>query len=197
MQNFLLISTLYLFFFGRLFGAEVPQISVFDQIPEAAKKNIQKNEIYANSVVESGKDWQSLDFQIVGETEKSCRDTLRKLSRYETYSNYVGFIKKSTYNDDKERVHFALSSSLLPFDMILEFKLPRIKQAGAYPFSFDNGFLKDLKGVIQVEEHSGKCLFFTTASWKGKSTGIPDSILSFFSQALSKLSMENMFRIAK
>jgi len=197
MQNFIVISYIYLAIFCPIYGAEVPQISVFDQIPEAAKKNIQKNEIYAHSEVESAKDWQSLEFQIVGETDKSCRDSLRKLSRYETYSNYVGFIKKSSYNDEKERVHFALSSSLLPFDMILEFRLPRIKQAGAYPFSFDSGFLKDLKGVIQVEEHVGKCLFFTTASWKGKSTGIPDSILSFFSQALSKLSMENMFRIAK
>lgn len=183
--------------FGHLFGAEVPQISVFDQIPEAAKKNIQKNEIYANSVVNSGQDWQTLDFQIVGETEKICRDTLRKLSRYETYSQYVGFIKKSTYDDDKGKVHFELSSSLLPFDMILEFKLPRINKPGSYPFSFDNGFLKELKGVIQVEDHNGKCLFFTTATWRGKPTGIPDSILSFFSQALSKLSMENMFRIAK
>lgn len=197
MRNFLVISSIYLMLFGHLFGAEVPQISVFDQIPEAAKKNIQKNEIYANSVVNSGQDWQTLDFQIVGETEKICRDTLRKLSRYETYSQYVGFIKKSTYDDDKGKVHFELSSSLLPFDMILEFKLPRINKPGSYPFSFDNGFLKELKGVIQVEDHNGKCLFFTTATWRGKPTGIPDSILSFFSQALSKLSMENMFRIAK
>lgn len=175
----------------------MPQISVFDQIPEASKKVLEKNEIYALSQVQSGKDWQSLSFAIVGQTNNNCRDGLRKMSRYETYSQYVGFIKKSSYDDTKEKVRFELSSSLLPFDMILAFKLPRIKSPGSYPFSFDSGFLKDLRGVIQVEERLGKCLFYTTADWKGPSTGIPDSVLSFFSQALSKISMENMFRIAK
>lgn len=197
MRNFLIILAMFFYQICSIWAVEMPQISVFDQIPEASKKVLEKNEIYAQSKVESGKDWQSLDFVIVGQTSNSCRDGLRKMSRYETYPQYVGFIKKATYNDSNERVRFEMSSNLLPFDMVLAFKLPRIKSAGSYPFSFDNGFLKDLKGVIQVEERLNRCLFYTTAEWKGPHTGIPDSVLSFFSQALSKISMENMFRIAK
>lgn len=160
-----------------------------------------KGDVYSNSEVESFKEGnlekQSLTFRIVGLHPKSCRFALRKLAHYESYQNHLDFIKKSLYSEEKKRVRFHLQSSLLPFDMILDFIIPRIKSPGSYPFMFDKGFLKDLKGTINIYDYKGECLFYTKADWKGPDTGINDTIFEIFSSTLSKISMENLIRISR
>jgi hypothetical protein len=172
-------------------------------LPYSSKlvKKISKGVIYARSQVKTLKEKnikkQVLKFSVTGLHEKSCRFALRKLKQYEIYKNHLGFIKESRYLENQGRVDFLLSSFLLPYDMRLNFSIPRIKSPGSYPFFFDQGFLKNLQGLIQVSRVQDRCLFHTTANWKGPHSGIPDSIFEFFSSALSELAMKNLFRISK
>ncbi len=152
---------------------------------------------YVKTLKEKKEKKQELKFSVTGLHKKSCRFALRKLAQYEIYKNHIGFIKESRYLERRGRVDFLLSSLLLPFDMRLNFKIPRIKTPGSYPFLFDQGFLKNLKGLIQVADSKNQCLFHTTASWIGPHSGINDTIFAFFSKALSELAMKNLFRMSK
>lgn len=140
---------------------------------------------------------QKLDFLILGLHKKSCQRALVKLSQYERYEEFVAFITKSSYDPKKERIRLNLSHTFMPFDMVLDFKIERIKKPGTYYFSFDAGFLKGLKGEINISVHKNRCFFATTAAWQGPDSGIPNSVFSFFSQALGKLAMERLFRISE
>jgi hypothetical protein len=175
-------------------------LSVEKSIKESAWKKVLKNEIYVSSKVDDFKklsvSHQKLSFKIAGLHPKSCRYALRKLSHYESYQNHLGFIDKSEYDEKKERVNFHLSSTLLPYDMTLNFHIPRIKKPGVYPFVFDRGFLRGLNGQIIAIKHKKRCLFYTHASWQGPHSGIPNTIFAFFSKALAGLSMKNLFRIS-
>ena len=174
-----------------------------DNLPYSPKliQKISKGIIISKSSVKTLKEKkekkQELKFSVTGLHKKSCRFALRKLAQYEIYKNHIGFIKQSRYLERKGRVDFLLSSFLLPFDMRLNFKIPRIKTPGTYPFFFDQGFLKNLKGLIQVSKSKNRCLFHTTASWTGPHSGINDTIFAFFSKALSELAMRNLFRISQ
>ena len=139
---------------------------------------------------------QDLRFSIAGFHQKSCDYVLKKLSLYENYSDFLNFVKRSQYDEEKQEINFVLSHLLLPYDMSLIFKLPRITKEGVYPFSFDQGFLKDLKGNIHVQKINNRCLFYSEASWSGPHTKIPNTIFEFFSQTLAKMSMERLFRIS-
>ena len=175
-------------------------VSVQKSIKENGWKKILKNEIYVTSNVEdlkkSSVSHQKLRFKIAGLHPKSCRFALRKLSHYESYSNHIGFIKRSSYDEKTQRVDFLLSSTVLPYDMGLNFSIPRIKRPGTYPFIFDQGFLSGLKGQIIAIKYKNRCLFYTHASWEGPHTGIPNTIFEFFSKALAGISMKNLFRIS-
>ncbi len=194
-----LILVVYLFS-SVLLTARADQLLKLGLKPSVVRA-VRNGDVYANSDVESFKEnnreLQSLTFRIVGLHPKSCRFALRKLSHYESYQNHLDFVKKSTYDEKKQRIRFHLASALLPFDMILDFIIPRIKSPGSYPFMFDKGFLKDLKGTINIYDYKGKCLFFTKADWKGPDSGINDTILEVFSSTLSKISMENLIRISR
>jgi hypothetical protein len=139
---------------------------------------------------------QKLDFNIAGLHPKDCRFALRKLSLYEKYSEYIGLVKQASYNEKNQRIRLLLSSTLLPFNMIMDFKLPRITTTGSYQFSFDQGFLNGLAGTINVYEYQNRCLFYSTAQWQGPHTGISSTIFQLFSSTLGKMTMETLFRIS-
>lgn len=164
------------------------------------KEKILEGSIFSESTVKSSivgeNKIQELKFTIAGYHEKSCAYALKTLSLYESYSKFIDFVKESTYDNTTEILNFKLSHTLLPYDMRLIFKLPRIGKIGSYPFSFDQGILKDLQGTIYVMNHQNRCLFFSKAQWRGPTTGFPDIIFEFFSQTLAKLTMEKLFRIS-
>ncbi|MBC7427099.1 MAG: hypothetical protein H7336_00715 [Bacteriovorax sp.] len=164
------------------------------------KEKIFEGEIFSESHVKSStisnKKIQNLNFSIAGLHEKSCVYALKTLSLYESYSKLLDFVKESTYNEKTQELNFQLKHVLLPYDMLLIFKLPRITKEGAYPFVFEQGILKDLKGTIYAINYQNRCLFYSTAAWAGPSTGFPDIIFEFFSQTLAKLTMEKLFRIS-
>ena len=174
--------------------------SVEKALGESVWKKILSGDIYTKSEVEDfkifGQKKQKLTFYIAGLHKKSCRFALKKLSHYESYNEHIGYIKRSKYDEKTQRVDFLLSSSLLPYNMTLNFKIPRIKSIGSYPFIFDKGFLRNLKGTIRAINYKKRCLFYTTANWEGDHSGIPNSIFAFFSKAMSQLAMENLFRIS-
>jgi hypothetical protein len=180
------------------FGIEIS----FEKLPynKSIKENILNGEVFSQSRVEStgSKPYiqQSLQFTIAGLHPKSCDYALKKLSLYEEYSSYLDFVKISKYDEAKEEIDFYIEHSLLPYHMELTFILPRVRTVGSYPFGFKIGILKDLAGIIYVSKYKERCLFYTTASWKGAHTGIPNFIFEIFSQTLSKISMELLFRIS-
>ena len=169
------------------------------KIRSKIKKSILKGEIYSSSQVESSKDkkLQKLDFFIAGLHEKNCNTALSKLSQYERYSEFLGFVKKSQYHEKPKMIDLLLSHTLLPFDMILKFKIPRIKKPGVYPYTFDSGFLKGLRGEIHVSHFKKRCFFYTDAKWNGPYSGINDSVFQFFSKALSEIGMKRFFQISR
>lgn len=174
----------------------------FDTLPVNDRiKSSLYEEPYVKSEISSfkldRKDFQKLNFFIAGLHKKKCSFALVKLAQYERYSEFVDFIKGSKYDDKSQRIWLKLSHTLLPFNMILDFKLARIVEKGVTRFQFDSGFLKGLTGQIHVNEHRDRCLFATKARWEGPDSGIPDSVFSFFSQALGKLAMEKLFRISQ
>ena len=187
--------------FLNIFSAFSADIS-FETLPykKSIKESISAGEVFSESKVESTGDrntgTQSLKFSIAGLHPKSCEYALKKLSLYEAYSTYLDFVKESYYDDKKEEIDFYLDHPLLPAKMELTFILPRVTKIGKYPFKFQVGILKDLVGIIYVGEYKNRCLFYTTAKWQGPHTGFPNFIFEVFSQTLSKISMEMLFRIS-
>lgn len=139
---------------------------------------------------------QELHFSIAGLHPKSCEYVLKKLSLYENYDQFLDFVKTSEYDLFTGEIDFLISHTLLPYNMRLVFKLPRITKPGVYPFSFERGLLLNLKGNIHVINHKNRCLFYTKADWAGPHTGFPNLIFEFFSQTLAKITMEKLFRIS-
>lgn len=160
------------------------------------KEKIFEGEIFSESKVKSAKNEQELHFTIAGLHQKSCEYALKKLALYENYSQFLDFVKTSQYDEKTNEINFLLSHTLLPYDMRLIFKLPRIEKTGVYPFSFEQGILKNLKGNIYAIKYQNRCLFYSRADWSGPHTGFPNVIFEFFSQSLAKLSMERLFRIS-
>lgn len=175
------------------------------------KKALMEGDILATSEVNSFKgkilyeapikkveeiDMQKFSFRISGLHPRTCRFALKKLALYENYKQYLGFVENSSYGAKDKRVYLKLSHSILPIDMVLFFILPRIKKPGVYPFIFDVGFLKDLKGEIHVSEYKKKCFFYATANWEGPNTGFSDTLFEFFSKGMGIIALENLFRIS-
>lgn len=197
------ILIIFLFFIQNFaFSLEKAPELIFEKIPlkKSVRASVVNGEIFSESKVksfeESGIKKQSLDFYILGYHKKNCHYAMKTLSNYEDYHKYVSFIKESNYDEIKQEINFRLSHMLLPYDMMLIFKLPRITDVGTYPFSFDLGFLNGLHGNINVLNYKNRCIFYTTATWKGPDSGLNNYVFEVFSQALSKISMETLFRIS-
>ncbi|MES2525757.1 MAG: hypothetical protein V4598_01665 [Bdellovibrionota bacterium] len=121
---------------------------------------------------------------------------MRKLSLYENYSSYMDFIKSSQYNEKTQRFSFTVDHTLLPFPMVVGFKIPRITKEGHYPFTFDDGFLKDLKGTVIVKEVGKFCMLGLKTDWRGPETKIPNIVFATFVETVAKLGLEHLTRVS-
>ncbi len=188
---------LALFFLSKTLCSQEQNLQILPY-KKKIKEKILDGQIFSESRVQSfnlNKE-QSLNFSIAGLHPKACPYALRTLSLYEDYSRFLSFVKESRYNETTKEIDFLLSHFLLPYNMRLIFNLPRITAPGVYPFSFNIGLLKDLHGNINVINSGNRCLFYSTAQWYGPHTGINNTIFEIFSEALSRLSMEILFRIS-
>ncbi|HLE11422.1 MAG: hypothetical protein A2504_17390 [Bdellovibrionales bacterium RIFOXYD12_FULL_39_22] len=174
----------------------------FEEAPlnEITKSEILEDKTFVESIVtnleKDKKKIQTLKFHAAGLHKKSCTFALRKMSLYEKQKDYLSFVKESTYDEKSERINLLLSSPILPFNMILDFKIERITEPGKYNFVFDKGFLKDLKGEINASAHKDRCFFYVRADWVGPDTNFPNKVFEFFSSTLGKLGIDNMFRVS-
>lgn len=167
------------------------------KISPSMQRKLKRNVVLADSLIETKGKEQSLELTVIGLHSKSCRFALPKLALYEHYYEFLELVKKSVYNDATQHLYLKVDHKLLPFPMVLYFKLPRIKKPGLYQFSFDRGFLKGLVGRIQIKEQGHRCLMMARADWKGPVTKIPDSIFQMFTTTLSRLTAETLFRISR
>lgn len=166
--------------------------------PDIKEILVDKKRIYRKAIVKTKDNKQSLDYKIYGIHPNKCRTALRKLSRYEKFNEYIDLVKLSGYSEKKKQIYLYLDHTLMPFPMSLTFNIPRIKKPGVYPFTFDKGFLKGLKGEIHVRQLSdNRCLFFSKSYWKGPKSSIPDTLFEMFSETLGELAMEKLFRVSR
>jgi len=174
----------------------------WDSLPveNKIKKRILEGELYVSSVLENMKEDESeqkLTYFITGLHPSPCEMALPRLSLYEKYKDYLGFIHESDYDEKNQLIKLLLGHAILPFKMVLHFKLPRMKSAGLYKFSFKEGFLMGLEGEIHASKTRNQCLIYTKAKWRGPHTGISPSIFSFFSRTLSRMAMDGLFRATR
>ncbi|MDC1173992.1 hypothetical protein OAT67_01240 [Bacteriovoracaceae bacterium] len=184
---------IYLFFGWCLHAYTLDSLTKYPNSEQL--KKIEKGHILSYSEVTSESDLQVLKLFLFGLHPKKCRIALSKISQYENYKEFLGLVTESRYENGK--IYLELSHALLPFDMTMNFKMERVKKPGKYTFTFDQGFLKGLIGDVTIKEESSRCLFMGRTYWKGKSTGFPDSIFSFFSKQLTKMAMSSLFKISR
>jgi hypothetical protein len=127
---------------------------------------------------------------------RNCTRAMRKLSLYENYSSYMDFIKESKYDEKTQKLSFIVDHALLPFPMVVGFKIPRITKEGHYPFVFEDGFLKDLKGTVIVKEVGKFCLLGLKADWRGPKSKIPNLVFEPFVQTVGKIGLEHLIRVS-
>lgn len=145
---------------------------------------------------------QSMVVYALGAHPKNCIQSVERINRYESYSSFLDFVQRSTYDAKKNFWSLTFVSPILPASFILNFNFPRLQGEGRYPFSFPEGIFKGLQGEIELidarldeRDPHPRCLYQVSASWKGKSTKIPSPIIEVFVQTLAELSMQKLFKL--
>jgi hypothetical protein len=174
------------------------QLKPFYLASEGETEDLLKGNVISVSKVTSptSKEQQLMLF-VAGVHARNCQRVMRKLSLYENYSQYMDFIKQSRYDDKTQQISFVIDHLMLPFPMNLSFKLPRINGDGHYPFLFEHGFLKNLKGTIGVSDIGKFCLLSMKTDWRGPETAIPNLAFESFLQTIGKLGLEHLIRISQ
>jgi hypothetical protein len=180
------------------FGAQITQeLKPFYFLSEGQIEDLLKGEVISSGTVDSPKSQvQRLFLVVAGIHPRNCTRAMRKLSLYENYSSYMDFIKTSSYDETLQRFSFTIDHTLLPFPMLVKFKIPRIKGSGTYPFVFEDGFLKGLVGKVIVRDVGKFCLLGLRTDWQGPETKIPSIIFGTFVQTVGKLGLEHLIRVS-
>ena len=159
-------------------------------------QDLRQNRVVALSTVATRNNRQKLRYYSAGLHPRSCAKALIKMSRYESYRDFISFITHSRYSDQTKKIYLRFSHVLLPYPLTLYFSIARITRPGIYPFVFPIGILKGLKGEIQVAPYGRRCLMEVSANWEGKTTGINDLVFEVFSITLGRLGIKKMFRVS-
>ena len=167
------------------------------EISSRMMERLEKGDVITNSEVDTNGKQQSLEMKVIALHPRDCHFALPKLALYENYYQYLDLVQKSIYNDATQNLFLKVDHSLMPFKMVLSFKLPRINNPGHYQFSFDKGFLKGLIEKIHIRSHKKRCLMMARADWKGPVSKIPDTIFEMFTTTLSKLTVQRLFIISR
>lgn len=178
-------------------GPIATELKPFYELPNGQMEEVLKGEVVSIGDVETPNDKeQTMMVFVAGMHPKNCTKTMRKLSLYENYNQYMDFIKESRYDETSQKFSFTVDHALLPFPMIVGFKIPRITKEGHYNFIFENGFLKDLKGTVIVKDIGKYCLLGLKTDWRGQKTKIPNIIFETFVQTVGKLGLEHLIRVS-
>jgi hypothetical protein len=165
------------------------------QITNKSIEYIKNGEILAESTVDSHKrKIQSFKMNIAAMHKRSCPRVLRKLSMYENYSDWISFIKSSQFDEKNKLLTIKADHTLLPFPMIVHILVKRATTQGKYDFSFPTGMFKGLKGKFIIKQHKAGCAFYADSKWRGKDTKIPNFVIELFSETLTKMAGDILFR---
>ncbi|MFP5385650.1 MAG: hypothetical protein ACLGHN_06190 [Bacteriovoracia bacterium] len=180
--------------FGKTLATE---LEPFFSPSEGQLEDLLKGEVISTGKVTSPseKEQQMVLFSS-GVHPRNCTKAMRKLSLYENYHNYMDFIKTSTYDEKSQKFTFTIEHVLLPYPMVVSFKIPRITKEGYYPFTFEDGFLKGLKGTVIVQEVGKFCLLGLKADWRGPESKIPDVVFGTFVQTVGRVGLEHLIRVS-
>lgn len=180
--------------FGKTISGE---LNPFYSASEGQIEDLLKGEVISTGKVDSPtKKEQQMFLFVSGVHPRNCIRAMRKLSLYENYHNYMDFIKRSQYDEKNQKFSFVIDHTLLPFPMVVGFKIPRITGPGVYPFTFENGFLRGLVGKVVVKEVGKYCLLGLKTDWRGPDSGIPDMVFGTFIQTVGKLGLEHLIRVS-
>lgn len=170
------------------------RLSGGQKLNESQLAELFKGEVLSQVRVETKQNVQELNLWVSGMHPQNCQKALRKISHYEGYPKFLSFFKSSEYNDSTQRWQVKMDHVLMPFPMYLNFKIPRIKSEGTYPFTFETGFLSGLLGVVTAQEIDQRCQLTLKADWKGPKSQIPDIVFSTFVQTLAEMGLSHLIR---
>lgn len=156
-------------------------------LSKTQRNYLKKGDIIVDADVNSKKGKQSFKLNAFAMHTKKCRKVLRKLSMLENYSDWIGFIKKSTYNEKSHLFTLKADHPLLPFPMIVHIIVERPTKQGKYPFTFPTGMFRGLQGYFEITQPNKQCLFYAESFWKGKKTKLPNFVIELFAETLSKV----------
>jgi hypothetical protein len=173
------------------------QLNPFFTPAKGQIEDLLKGDVISVGLVDSpAPSQQQMMLFISGIHPRNCTRAMRKLSLYEDYHHFMDFIKESKYEESSQNFSFVINHALMPFPMIVRFKIPRIKGPGTYPFTFEDGFLKDLKGIIIVKEIGKFCSLSLKADWLGPKSKIPDIVFATFIQTVGRIGLEHLIRVS-
>lgn len=173
------------------------ELKPFFTLSDGQMEDVLKGDVISTGKVSTPKPKeQQMMLFTTGIHPRNCNRAMRKLSLYENYPQYIDFIKSSKYDEATQRITFTVDHTLLPFPMVVSFKIPRITKEGHYPFVFEDGFMKDLKGTVIVKEIGKFCLMGLKADWRGPETKIPNLPFEMFMQTAGKIGLEHLIRVS-
>jgi hypothetical protein len=173
------------------------ELKPFYSASEGQIEDLLKGEVISTGKVDSPTDKeQQMMLFVSGIHPRNCTRAMRKLSLYENYHQYMDFVKTSKYDEKTQKFTFTIDHTLLPFPMIVSFKIPRITKDGVYPFTFEEGFLKGLQGRVIVKGVGKFCLLGLKTDWRGPESRIPNMVFSVFVQTVGKLGLEHLIRVS-
>jgi hypothetical protein len=173
------------------------ELKPFFELSEGQMEDLLKGDVISEGKVTSPTDKeQQMMLYVAGVHPRNCTRAMRKLSQYENYHQYMDFVKQSSYDEKTQKFSFTIDHVLLPFPMIVGFKIPRITKEGQYPFLFEDGFLKGLTGKIIVKEVGKYCLLSMKTDWRGPASPLPNGIFGTFVQTVGKIGLEKLIRVS-
>lgn len=195
-MKLLIIFLIFLFSFSAL-SKDTELKNFYAPRWELTNRSIEyliKGEILADATVSSKDKAQEFKMQVAAVHPKPCRKVLRKLAMLEKFKDWIGFIKSSKYDEKNRLWTLKANHTLLPYPMLVHIILDRPKSTGKYPFTFPTGIFTGLKGHFIIKKYKNKCAFYATSYWKGKDTKLPNFIIELFSETLTKIGGEIVFR---
>lgn len=158
-------------------------------------KYLTRGKILSNSdVSDASESQQKMWTKVAGLHSKKCKPVVDKLSKFEKYHEYMGFVDKSTYKDNI--FHIELKVSLIPVTFQADIKIDRFTKPGIYPFSMNAGFLKGMVGELLIEEKNDRCFVYGRVDWTGKNLGFANFLLENGFLAMGKSGLESLFTLS-
>jgi hypothetical protein len=199
-RNKMMKSLLLIFIFGTVklvWADQTNFLSFFNQhwkVNERMLSQMLKNEILVDAKVQSQGEQQSFTMHVAAIHKTSCVKALRKLSQFEMFSEWISFITHSTYDEKNRLWTVRADHALLPYPMLVHIIVDRPTKTGRYNFVFPTGIFTGLAGHFIIEEIHDQCSFYATSFWQGPHTKLPNFVIEIFSQTLTKIGGELIFR---